>query len=336
MIKTITNIKSAEFKNSLKSLDIDSKTNLLFIKYLSVLFIVLLLLFYFFYPIQILTLVHLLNINVFSISINPVNIILLITLISGNKNIIHIFKNDFYAFYGSKNSFLFFYIKEKYYILISILLFEVIIIHSTIIKLLTIESLLAPILLFVVGLSINVFYIHYVTKGQLKISGVVKYLITLLVFGILLFSVSENWLQLGAVPNYVVVNLPLLYLIANLFIYSELIILDSDYKQLFFMYKYLKTPFFITWNKSVLFKRTYPLYLGIAILVILFLFKVQFETIAIFYYMINLVVGYIVLLYLNYKTVMYEAYISQKNFFLYFVVIEIFFIFVVINVFLVR
>lgn len=336
MIKTITNIKSEEFKNLLKSLNIDSKTNLLFIKYLSVLFIMLLLLVYFFYPIQILTLVHLLNVNVFSISFNPVSIIFLITLISGNKNIIQIFKNDFYAFYGSKSSFLFFYIKDKYYVLISILLFEVIMIHSTIIKLLTIESLLASILLFVLGLSINVFYIHYGTKGQLKILGIGKYLITLLVLGILLFSISENWLQLDAIPNYVVVNLPLLYLIANLFIYSELIILDSDYKQLFFMYKYLKTPFFITWNMSVLFTRTYPLYLGIAILDILFLFKVQFETLTIFYYMVNLVVGYIGLLYLNYKTVIYEAYTSQKNYFLYFVVIEVFFIFVVINVFLVR
>lgn len=335
MIKTIRNIKSEEFKDLLKSLNIDSKTNLLFIKYLSILFIVLLLLVYFFYPIQILTLVHLLNINLFSISINPVSIILLITLISGNKNIIKIFKNDFFTFYGSKNTFLFFFIKEKYYVLISILLFEVIMIHSTIIKLLTIESLLASILLFLLGLFINVFYIHCVTKGQLKISGIGN-LITLLVLGILLFSMSENWFQLGAVPNYVVVNLPLLYLIANLFIYSELIILDTDYKQLFFMYKYLKTPFFITWNKSVLFKRTYPLYLGIAILVILFLFKVQFETIAIFFYMVNLVVGYFSLLYLNYKTVMYEAYTSQKNYFLYFMIIEVFFIFVVLNVFLVR
>lgn len=204
------------------------------------------------------------------------------------------------------------------------------------IKLLTIESLLVSILLFVFGLFINVFYIHYVTKRQLKILRSGKYPITLFVLGILLYSVSENWLHLGAIPNDVIVNLPLLYLIANLFIYSELIILDSNYKQLFFMYKFLKIPFFITWNKSILFTRTYPLYVGIAILVILFLLKGQFEKIAIIYYMVNLVVGYIGLLYLNYKTVIVEAYTSQKNYFLYFVVIEVFFIFVVINVFLVR
>lgn len=336
MFKILIKIKSNEFNDQLKSLNIDSKANILFLKFLFAVFISLLLFIYFLNPVQILTLLHLFDIKIFNVFINPINLVLLLTLAGGNKSIIQTLQHDSYSFYSRKSSFLFFYLKEKYYILIAVITFEALVFHSVVINIISVASFLISIALMLLIVSANIYYIIFVTNKNDAVFPLGKEYVTSLLLGTLLVSISENWFGLKIIPTYVVANMTLLFLMTNLFIYSELILLKPEYKNLFSMYKYLRVPFYITWNKSVLFKKTYRSFISSNVLVAFFLFKEGIDIVNFLYYLINLFLAYIVLLYLNHRTVIYEAYKVQKNYFLYFVIIEVFFVFVTVNVILVR
>ncbi|PGM56955.1 hypothetical protein CN946_08360 [Bacillus sp. AFS053548] len=161
---------------------------------------------------------------------------------------------------------------------------------------------------------------------------VLKQFLLLFAFGMFLISVSFNWFGLERIPLYTVINIPLLYLCTNLFIYSELIYADANYRQLFMQFKYLRVPIIKIYKKTILYRNTFHSFIGMNILIILFLINKGFYHIDILTFTaVNAFAFYLLLLF-TYKIVMYESFKGHKNYFFYFFFMELFFGFIAFNV----
>ncbi|MEC0271572.1 hypothetical protein [Peribacillus frigoritolerans] len=335
MIKSILKLKKEELNAVFDSLLIGSSVNKTFFKYIMFVLLVFLFIMFIIFPEQLIVLFTTLNLSVFSIEINLLYLISIVSILSGNKNILSVLNNDFYKFYGNKYLFIFYYLKEKFFILFLLLIVEFLILESFIFSFISVQSFLVSIVLIILFITINIFHLKFSTRYSFDIEKL-KIVLSLVIFSILLWFISIEFLIFGKIPFYLVINIPLFIFVANLFIYSELIFLNLNYRQLFFMHKYLKTPIIKIYKKSIIYRKTWPLYCSMCFLIAFFLFFNDFSFLNIGVYILNSIFSFIILLFLSYKIVANESYKGQKNYFMYFIFMEIFFVFIAINIFYFR
>lgn len=333
MLKAILKLKSEEVKTIFNSLLIKSEINKLLVKFIGIVLLFLCIFLIICYPVELLYLFNRFNVFFISLDINILFLFTLVTMISGNKNIISTLQYDVYKFYGDRYLFLFFYLKEKIMVFIWMIIVLIFVFLSYVFSYISLTSFLISLVSILQFITLNILYLVYIkNKNQKNFIKVLKLILLLFAFGMFLIFISFNWLGFGRIPLYAVINIPLFYLCANLFIYSELIYANANYRQLFMQFKYLRVPIIKTYKKTILYKNTFLTFIGMNILIILFLINKGFYHIHILTFIIVNAFAFYLLLLFTYKIVMYESFKGQKNYFFYFFFMELFFGFIAFNV----
>ncbi|WP_057914093.1 hypothetical protein [Peribacillus muralis] len=335
MIKAILKLKKEEINAVFDSLLIGSPINKIFFKYIMFVLLFFLFIIFIVFPEQLIVLFTTLNLSIFSIEINLLYLISILSILSGNKNLLSVLNNEVFKFYGNKYLFIFYYLKEKFFILFLILIVELFILESFIFSFISLKSFLISIISTVLFIIINTFHLKYSTKYSFDIERL-KLMLLLVVFSTILLLISIDFSILKRIPVYLIINIPLFIFVANLFIYSELIFLNLNYRQLFFMHKYLKTSILKHYKNSIIYRKTWPIYFSMCFLIVLFLLfnDLAYKNIGI--YILNSIVSFFILLFLTYKIVINESYKGKKNYVMYFIFMEVFFVFIAINIFYFR
>ncbi|PGL73118.1 hypothetical protein CN925_01140 [Bacillus sp. AFS055030] len=333
MLKAIFKLKIEEVKTIFNSLLIKSEINKLLVKSIGIVLLFLCVFLIICYPVELLYLFNRFNVIFISLDINILFLFTLVTMISGNKNIISTLQYDFYKFYGDRYLFLFFYLKEKIMVFILGIIVLIFVFLSYVFSYISLTSFLISLVSILLFITLNILYLVYIkNKNQMNFMKVLKLFFLLFVFGMFLIFITFNLFGFGRIPLYVVINIPLFYLCANLFIYSELIYANANYRQLFMQFKYLRVPFIKIYGKTILYKNTFHSFIGMNILIILLLINKGFDHIHVLTFIaVNAFAFYLLLLF-TYKIVMYESFKGQKNYFFYFFFMELFFGFIAFNI----
>lgn len=333
MLKAILKLKIEEIKTIFNSLLIKSEINKLLVKYIGIVFLFLCIFLIICYPVELLYLFNRFNFFFISLDINILFLFTLVTMISGNKNIISSLQYDFYMFYGDRYLFLFFYLKEKIMVFIWMIIVLIFVFLSYVFSYISLTSFFTSLVSILLFITLNILYLVYKkNNNQKNFMKVLKLFLLLFGFGMFLISVSLNLFGLGRIPLYAVINIPLFYLCANLFIYSELINVNANYRQLFMQFKYLRVPLINIYKKTILYRNTFFSFIGMNILLIFYLINKGFYHIHILTFIaVNAFAFYLLLLF-TYKIIMFESFKGQKNYFFYFFFMEMFFGFIAFNV----
>ncbi|PGZ92230.1 hypothetical protein COE53_12765 [Bacillus sp. AFS029533] len=333
MLKAILKLKIEEVKTIFNSLLIKSEINKLLVKSIGIVLLFLCVFLIICYPVELLYLFNRFNFLFIYLDINILFLFTLVTMISGNKNIISTLKYDIYKFYEDRYLFLFFYLKEKIMVFIWMIIVLIFVFLSYVFSYISLTSFFSSLVSILLVITLNILYLVYIkNNNQKNFMKVLKQFLLLFAFGMFLISVSFNWFGLERIPLYAVINIPLLYLCTNLFIYSELIYANANYRQLFMQFKYLRVPIIKIYKKTILYRNTFHSFIGMNILIILFLINKGFYHIDILTFTaVNAFAFYLLLLF-TYKIVMYESFKGQKNYFFYFFFMELFFCFIAFNV----
>ncbi|PWI23543.1 hypothetical protein DEX24_16010 [Kurthia sibirica] len=336
MLKSIFQIKRAEINFLFESLLINSKTNKFLLAFLVFMFFMFFIFFMFFFPESCIEIFNMINISIFDRKINIIFLFLLISLLGKNKKLLSLYRDDFFIFYKNIYIYVYFYIKEK---IISFLLLFIVfyfLIESYFFSFISFYNLLFLIFMFLLILVLNIFYLMLALKITIKSSYNVKNLFYILLYAVFLWLCLTDYSYFSKVSDYILINVPLVLLLTNLFIYSEVIYLNSSYKQLFFMFKYLKVPFKNVILNTFLFKKTFNIYFSLILLNIFGLILINESFLAVFYYFIISFLAYIIILFIIYKITIYECYKSKKSYVMYFLCLEILLCFTVFNIFIFR
>lgn len=336
MLNTIWKIKKAELNETFGSLLISSSANKLFFKVLFILLLALIAFVYLVYPDQILTLFVSFNFSILSFELNLFFVISLITIISGNKNLLNTLNDDLVSFYRNSYFFTFSYLKEKFYPLIFICIFELLIIQSFVLSIISLQSLLFSLLIALLAIGLNILYLKssLTIETNKLVDKFLKPLLFILGYSLILIMESMGLFNLDSVPIYIYVNIPLFLLVSNLFIYSELIFMNPQYKQLFFMYKYLNIPVYKSFKNSILYTKTVLQYFPMLLVALIFLTINGYSLINLSLFAVNSFIAFFTMTFIFHILVKLEAYKDQRNYFFYFIILELFFALVVANLIL--
>lgn len=197
MLKAILKLKIEEIKTIFNSLLIKSEINKLLVKYIGIVLLILCIFLIIFYPVELLYIFNRFNFFFISLDINILFLFTLVTMISGNKNIISTLQYDFYKYYGDRYLFLFFYLKEKIMVFIWVIIIKIFVFLSYVFSYISITSFIISLLSILLFITLNILYLVYKkNNNQKNFIKVLKLFLLLIAFGMFLISISFNWFGL--------------------------------------------------------------------------------------------------------------------------------------------
>lgn len=337
MIISLLKIKKQEIISICNNLLVGSKLNRLYIVVLICMFLMVGFFLTLLYPTLFVDLFNKLNVKIFTVQLNLLTISSLLVLMGGNKNITYNSKNDFLSFYTSRYLFIFIYLKEKILILSLILLIQLFVTISYLLSFISLSSLFVSLFLVTLSFVFNLVFLHLYMNYPLDyFLDRMNNIMLCVIFSVLLFFNMTNTFNLGSIPSYLLLNIPLFYLCTSLLFYAELIAINPNYKKMFFIYRFYKAPYILIFNKHSLLRNNGYTYLILSLISMVFMFFKMNLLSHMYIYIFNLLSAYIILLLFTIMIVLYESYNNKKNYLNYFVFMEVLLIFVGINFYLYR
>lgn len=232
MFQLFFSIKKAEFTHFLDCLHINSSINKLLIQILSYLILFFVLALLLILPKQVFDLLTLLTFEINSFKINLLYVFILFSLCGNNNRLITVFKNDFFNFYKTRSTLLFFYFKEKYFSLLILLVAELLLLQYVFLSYIEVGTFFSSILLILFIVTLNSLYLKISLHHHQK-KEVVKNSVSLILYITFLILCLNSFPFFKSFPFSILMNIPLILLISNIFLNSELIFISPHYNQLF-------------------------------------------------------------------------------------------------------